>query len=150
MVRQKFRIHLSDYSNQEMYYNVAASGPTIWTSTYVLESTHCNRLLSEPSCWAQTVHMFTLRLTGVLNVRSDCDAWSLLLLAATVWSYRNNTCIQIIHHSCLMLWWITSTRPVLYGRMMLPQSTNGSFMILSLPQEALHTSAFPSCANVVN
>jgi len=41
---------------------VAVSGPTIWRSTYVLESTHCNRLLVEPSCWAQTVHMFTLRL----------------------------------------------------------------------------------------
>jgi len=43
-------------------HGVAASSPTIWTSTYALESTHCNRLLTEPSCWAQTVHMFTLRL----------------------------------------------------------------------------------------
>jgi len=40
---------------------VAASGPTIWTSTYGLELTHCNRLLVEPSCWAQTVHTFTLQ-----------------------------------------------------------------------------------------
>jgi len=29
---------------------------------YVLESTHRNRLLIEPSCWAQIVHMFTLCL----------------------------------------------------------------------------------------
>jgi len=42
--------------------SVAASGPTIWTSTYAVESPHCNRLLIEPSCWVQTVHMFTLRL----------------------------------------------------------------------------------------
>ena len=41
---------------------VTASGPTVWTSTYAMESTHCNRLLIEPSCWAQTVHIFTLRL----------------------------------------------------------------------------------------
>jgi len=33
-----------------------------YTSTYALESMHCNRLLIEPSRWAQTVHMFTLRL----------------------------------------------------------------------------------------
>jgi len=42
--------------------SVAASGPNVWVNTYALESTHCNRLLIEPSCWAQTVHMFTLRL----------------------------------------------------------------------------------------
>ena len=42
---------------------VAASGPTIWTSTYGLEPVLCNRLLIEPSGWAQTVHMFTKRLT---------------------------------------------------------------------------------------
>jgi len=41
-----------------MIQSVAASGPTIWTNTYVLESTHSNRLLIEPSCWAQTVRMF--------------------------------------------------------------------------------------------
>ena len=35
---------------------VATSGPTIWTSTYELEPTHCKRVLVEPSCWAQTVH----------------------------------------------------------------------------------------------
>jgi len=35
---------------------VAASGPTIWTSTYGPEPTHCNRLLIESSAWAQTVH----------------------------------------------------------------------------------------------
>jgi len=38
---------------------VAASGPTIWTSTYGLEPVLCNGLLVEPSGWAQTVHMFT-------------------------------------------------------------------------------------------
>ena len=42
---------------------VAAGGPTIWTSTYGLEPVHCNRLLFEPSGWAQTVHMFTQRFT---------------------------------------------------------------------------------------
>jgi len=36
---------------------VAASGPTIWTRTYGLEPVLCNRLLIEPSGWAQTVHM---------------------------------------------------------------------------------------------
>ena len=41
---------------------VAASDPTIWTSTYALESRHCSRLLIEPFRWVQTVHMFTLRL----------------------------------------------------------------------------------------
>jgi len=40
---------------------VAASGPTIWTSTCGLEAVLCNRLLFEPSGWAQTVHMFTQR-----------------------------------------------------------------------------------------
>jgi len=40
---------------------VAASGPTIWTSTYGLEPMHCNRLLSEPSCWAQTIYTSRLR-----------------------------------------------------------------------------------------
>jgi len=35
---------------------IAASGSTIWTSAYGLESPHCNRLLIEPSSWAQTVH----------------------------------------------------------------------------------------------
>jgi len=45
-----------------MFCHVAASGLTIWTSTYAVESTHYNRLLTAPSCWAQTVHMFTLRL----------------------------------------------------------------------------------------
>jgi len=40
--------------------SVAASGPAIWTSTYGPEPPHCNRLLVEPSCWAQTVHTFTL------------------------------------------------------------------------------------------
>ena len=43
--------------------NVAASGPTIWTSTYGLEPVLRNRLLIEPSGWAQTVHMFTQRFT---------------------------------------------------------------------------------------
>ena len=38
---------------------VAASGPTIWTSTYGLEPVLRNRLLIEPSGWAQTVHMLT-------------------------------------------------------------------------------------------
>ena len=38
---------------------VAASGPTIWTSTYRLEPVLCNRLLIGPSRWAQTLHMFT-------------------------------------------------------------------------------------------
>jgi len=42
---------------------VAASGPTIWTSTYGLEPVHCDRLLIEPSGWAQTVRMFTQRFT---------------------------------------------------------------------------------------
>jgi len=42
---------------------VAAGGPTIWTSTYGLETVHCNRLLIEPSGWAQTVHMFIQRFT---------------------------------------------------------------------------------------
>jgi len=42
---------------------VAASGPTIWTSTFGLEPVLCNRLLIEPSSWAQTVHMFTQRFT---------------------------------------------------------------------------------------
>ena len=42
---------------------VAASGLTIWTSTYGLEPVFCNRLLIEPSGWAQTVHMFTQRFT---------------------------------------------------------------------------------------
>ena len=42
---------------------VAASGPTIWTSAYGLEPVLCNRLLIEPSGWAQTVHMFTQRLS---------------------------------------------------------------------------------------
>jgi len=42
---------------------VAASGPTIWTSAYGLEPVLCNRLLIEPSGWAQTVHMFTQRFT---------------------------------------------------------------------------------------
>jgi len=42
---------------------VGASGPTIWTSTYGLEPVLCNRLLIEPSGWAQTVHMFTQRFT---------------------------------------------------------------------------------------
>jgi len=27
-----------------------------WASTFALESTHCDSLLIEPSCWAQTVH----------------------------------------------------------------------------------------------
>ena len=40
---------------------VLASGPTIWTSTYGLEPVLCNRLLIEPSGWAQTVLMFTQR-----------------------------------------------------------------------------------------
>ena len=43
--------------------SVAASGPTIWASTYLLEPVLCNRLLIEPSGWAQTVHMFTQRFT---------------------------------------------------------------------------------------
>ena len=43
--------------------SVAASGPTICTSTYGLEPEPCNRLLIEPSGWAQTVHMFTQRFT---------------------------------------------------------------------------------------
>jgi len=38
--------------------SVAASGPTIWTSTYGLQPVLRNRLLIEPSGWAQTVHMF--------------------------------------------------------------------------------------------
>jgi len=42
---------------------VAASGSTIWTSTYGLEPVLCNRLLMEPSGWAQTIHMFTQRFT---------------------------------------------------------------------------------------
>jgi len=42
---------------------VAASGVTIWTSTYGLEPVLCNRLLIEPSGWAQTLHMFTQRCT---------------------------------------------------------------------------------------
>ena len=42
---------------------VAASGPTIWTSTYGLEPVFFNRLLIEPSGWAQTVHMLTQRFT---------------------------------------------------------------------------------------
>jgi len=42
---------------------VAATDPTIWTSTYGLEPMLCNRLLVEPSGWAQTVHMFTQRLS---------------------------------------------------------------------------------------
>jgi len=42
---------------------VAASGLTIWTSTYGLEPVLCNRLLFEPSGWAQTVHVFTQRFT---------------------------------------------------------------------------------------
>ena len=45
------------------YIGVAASGPTIWTSMYGLEPVLCNRLLIEPSGWAQTVHMFTQRFT---------------------------------------------------------------------------------------
>jgi len=43
--------------------SAAASGPTIWTSTYGLEPVLCNRLLIEASGWAQTVHMFTQRFT---------------------------------------------------------------------------------------
>jgi len=46
-----------------LYHSVAAGGPTIWTSTYGLEPVLCNRLLFEPSDWAQTVHMFTQRFT---------------------------------------------------------------------------------------
>jgi len=46
--------------------SVAASGPTIWTSTYGLESVLCIGLLVEPSGWAQTVHMFTQPLVGPL------------------------------------------------------------------------------------
>ena len=42
---------------------VAASGPTIWTSTYGLEPVLCNRLLIEPSGWEQTIHKFTQRFT---------------------------------------------------------------------------------------
>jgi len=42
---------------------VAASGPTIWTSTYGLEPVLCYRLLIELSGRAQTVHMFTRRFT---------------------------------------------------------------------------------------
>jgi len=42
---------------------VAVSGPTIRTSTYGLEPVLCNRLLIEPSGWAQTVHMFSQRFT---------------------------------------------------------------------------------------
>jgi len=42
---------------------VAASGPAIWTSTYGLEPVLCNRLLTEPSGWAQTAHMFTQLFT---------------------------------------------------------------------------------------
>jgi len=38
---------------------VAASGPTIWTSTYGLEPVLCNRLRFEPPGWAQTVRMLT-------------------------------------------------------------------------------------------
>ena len=48
---------------QEWQAIVAASGPTIWTSTYGLEPVLCNRLLIEPSGWEQTVHMFTQRFT---------------------------------------------------------------------------------------
>jgi len=43
--------------------SIAASGPTIWTSTYGLEPVLYNRLLIEPSGWAQTVHMITQRFT---------------------------------------------------------------------------------------
>jgi len=36
---------------------------SIWTNTFGLEPVLCNRLLIEPSGWAQTVHMFTQRFT---------------------------------------------------------------------------------------
>jgi len=42
---------------------VAARDPSIWTSTYGLEPVLCNRLIIEPSGWAQTIHMFTQRFT---------------------------------------------------------------------------------------
>jgi len=45
------------------YGSDAASGPTIWTRTYGLEPVLCNRLVIEPSGWAQTVHVFTQRFT---------------------------------------------------------------------------------------
>jgi len=63
---------------------VAASGPTIWTSTYALESTHCYRrivILIEPSCWAQTVHMFTLRLYVSRDLTATSCAGCVFLLA---------------------------------------------------------------------
>jgi len=43
--------------------SVAASGPPIWTRTYGPEPVLCDRLLIEPSGWAQTVHMFTQRFS---------------------------------------------------------------------------------------
>jgi len=46
-----------------IYGTVATSDPTIWTSTYGLEPGLYNRLLTELSGWAQTVHMFTQRFT---------------------------------------------------------------------------------------
>jgi len=58
--------HVDDSLLAVVYFkhgSVMASGPTIWTSTYGLEPVLCNRLLIEPSGWAQTVHMFTQRFT---------------------------------------------------------------------------------------
>jgi len=50
-------------SSQKGVSFVAASGPTIWTSTYGLEPMLYSRLLIEPSDWAKTVRMFTQRCT---------------------------------------------------------------------------------------
>jgi len=61
--------------------NVAASGPTVWTIAYALESTHCNRLLIEPSYWAQTVHMFTPRLYVSRDLTVTSCAGCVFLLA---------------------------------------------------------------------
>jgi len=53
-------MNASQVLNAPTYFgSVVASGPTLWTSTYGLELVLCNRLLIEPSGWAQTVHMFT-------------------------------------------------------------------------------------------
>jgi len=38
---------------------VAASGPTLWTSTYGLEPVLCYRLLIEPSGWARALQSET-------------------------------------------------------------------------------------------
>ena len=58
------------------------------TSTYGLEPTHCNRLLVEPSGWAQTVHTFILRCIVV------CNTW--LNIYAVRWM-RFSARLSVLH-----------------------------------------------------